>query len=457
MLYPRLRVHATLLTCAAVLVACDSSKQVAPTTATASLKVTITSANGNTPAVVVSGPNSYRKTVASTSTITGLALGGYTIVADSTVVPDSVVGVIIDTASVSGGTVTLTAGDTATATVVYAMKSRMGGLWVANNNSDTLPELSANQLRGGGSPTPAELFASAASSPAGLALDASGDLWESSEGGGTTLDMYTPAARNGGGAPSRTLTSNAIGDAQDLAFDGHGNLWVADADGQLLEYTPTQLAAGGSQAPTVTINGGSVLSCPYSMAFDSSGNAWVADDCNNHVVEYSAAQLGASGTPTPTDTIGANGESLSSPDGVAFDAKGNLWVSNDGTNIVVAFTPAQLTAGGAPVPNVTIALPVDADPYGVAFDDRGTLWVSDYANGIMYGLSGAQLAASGSPTASVIDTLALSGSGFGPEQPLFDPYATAVAASASRVGPHVVAAGSIHIRGRRHHPRESTH
>jgi sugar lactone lactonase YvrE len=441
-----------LLTAAIIAAACDSSKHVAPTP-TGSLMVTITQANGIKPSVIVSGPNGYTTTISTTTTLNNLTLGSYTILADSVAGPDSIVGTMVDTGHVIGSPVSIAANATDSAAVVYAMKDRVGGMWVANNNYETLPELAANQLRSSGATVPAETLFTALSGPAGLALDANGNMWESSYGAGSdSLLMYTPAARNAGGAPnaSLVLVSSAIGDGENLAFDSHGNLWVADCHGFIREFTPTQLAAGGTQTPAVSISGGTILKCPWSIAFDASGNAWVADDDGDHIVEYSASQLTTSGTPTPVDTLGSTNKSLYSTDGLAFDAHGNLWVSNDDTNSVVEFTPAQLAAGGAPAPNVTIWLPSSADPFGVAFDNRGTLWVSDDDNGIMYGLSASQLVASGTPTPAVADSVVLKG-GFEPEQPLFDPYATAVGIAAARVRPPVGSLGFVRRENPNHH------
>jgi len=413
--------------------------------------VTINAADGTTPRVVVSGPNAYSTTISSTQTLTALAVGSYTIVADSAVGPDSVIGTIIDTGTVTGSPATVATGTPATATVSYAMKYRVGGLWVANNYNDTIPELAANQLRKTGTETAASTLFTAVSCPTGLALDANGNMWESSCNN-DELVMYTPAERNAGAgaAPSITITSTGITDAECITFDSHGNLWVANRAGGLVAFSASQLAASGTQnTPLTTIQVGAVLGSAENIAFDANGNGWVADDQYSHIVEYSAAQLAVVGTstPTPVDTIGANAGSLFFPEAVAFDANGNLWVANS-NNSVVEYTPAQLTAGGSPAPTAIITLPNGTGPFGMAFDKRGTLWVSDVSSGLMLGLNAAQLAATGTPTPVTL-TIPLSGSGFGPEQPAFDPYATAVGVSASRVRSPGVMLGRV---GRRSNP-----
>jgi sugar lactone lactonase YvrE len=444
---PRLsrRVPGTLALCIAAVVGCNSAKHLAQTP-TGSMTVTVNAADGTAPSIVITGPKSYSKTITATQTLTGLALGSYTIVADSAVGPDAVVGTNVDTGTVTGSPSIVVNATTSTVTVSYAMKRHVGGMWIANNDTQTIPELASSQLRSSGTAVPAETLGTHLSAPAGLAIDASGNMWESSWQK-DSLVMYSPAARNAGAgaAPTTAIMSTALSSAENLAFDAHGNLWVANCGGTIVEYTPAQLTAGGTQVPAITISA-TTLTCPWSIAFDSSGNAWVADLHHTHLVEFSAAQLATGGVLTPVDTIGATAGSLASPDGVAFDASGNLWVSNGGNNkTVVEFTPAQLAAGGAPAPTVIVTLPANTSLFGIAFDNRGTLWASSVSNHIMYGLTRAQLAATGSPTPAVADTVSLSS--FGPEQPVFDAFATASVVATARIG-HAVAplARSVYSR-----------
>jgi sugar lactone lactonase YvrE len=448
MTYVVCRERGTLALSAALVgsvIGCSASKQMAPKP-TGSMTVTVNAADGTEPSVVITGPNSFSATITSTQTLSGLSIGSYAIVADSAVGPDSVVGTIIDTGSVTGSPATVANSATAAVSVSYAMKRRVGGLWLANNSNGTVPELASSQLRHSGRTVPAETLATKVSGPAGLALDASGNMWESSWKSDSLL-MYTPAARNafGGAPPSKVIVSTALQrvrhvggpisllrpGGESLAFDAHGNLWVPNCGtGTILEFTLSQLAAGGTQTPAVTIGGAG--GCPFALAFDTAGNVWVSDAGGSHISEFSAAQLRASASPIPIDTIGA----LGNTSGLAFDAKGNLWVASSSNRSVFEFTPAQQAAGGAPIPTVTVTMPIGALLYGAAFDRRGSLWVSDVNNGIVYALTSSQLATS-SPTPAVADTVSWGGS-FQPEQLLFDPYVTAAGVSAARMG-HPVA------------------
>jgi sugar lactone lactonase YvrE len=152
------------------------------------------------------------------------------------------------------------------------------------------------------------------------------------------------------GEPSFTAfdpgaTSTGVVGPFALAFDSSGNLWVGDAGGnRVLEYKApfsTHEAASvvigqssfTSLSPATTATG---LSTPNGVAFDSSGNLWVVDTSNNRVLEYKAPfstgeaaslVIGQSSFTVNDYTI-TNSTSLNSPYGLRFDSSGNLWVAD---------------------------------------------------------------------------------------------------------------------------------
>jgi streptogramin lyase len=183
----------------------------------------------------------------------------------------------------------------------------------------------------------------------------------------------------------------------ELAFDASGNLWVSTQQA-VVELAAATLGTSGPATPTVMLSGAGGSLVPYGLAFDGHGNLWVANDFNGTLVEYTPSQLAAGGTLTPAVTISSNSGSLADPKGVAFDGHGDLWVSNFSTNKLVEFTPTQLSAGGSPVPAVTLNTP---SPFGLAFDESGNLWITN-ANGQIDQFAANQLTTSGSPTPSVV-------------------------------------------------------
>lgn len=193
----------------------------------------------------------------------------------------------------------------------------------------------------------------------------------------TNVVEYTPSQLNGGSltggstssasTPHLTLTSAYFGAPQGVTFDSGGDLWVVDpiavVNGAtapaLIEFSAAQLAALGTDPtpePAVVITSAS-LTFPQQAAFDAAGNLFVTEHDNNQVLEFSAAQLAMSATVTPSAIIAST--ALSGPIGVAFDSGGNLWVANNGA---VTTTNGVATAGGTTVVEFAMAsLPAVTD------------------------------------------------------------------------------------------------
>jgi sugar lactone lactonase YvrE len=102
----------------------------------------------------------------------------------------------------------------------------------------------------------------------------------------------------------------------------------------------------------------------------------------NTIQGYTANQLASSSSAAPAAMLTLGRDSNPGNLGLAFDASGNLWVAYFAS--VVEYTACQLTAGGSPKPNVTLTTD-DAgslnNPVALAFDARGNLW-SRMASGV---------------------------------------------------------------------------
>ena len=210
-------------------------------------------------------------------------------------------------------------------------------------------------------------------------------------------------------APAVLITTNNGNGG--IALDAAGNLWAADPfDNSIAEYSVAQIAKSGQPKPSVIIAADATgsLNSPEAIAFDPHGNLWVANSAAtgtgaNQLVEYSASQLAASGNPTPTVRIASNAGSINNPQGMAFDPSGNLWISDSAA--LSEFTTGQIAASGAPVPAVTLGddgLGSLNGPEGITFDAGGNLWVAVFFSNLVVGYSSSQLGASGSPVPAVI-------------------------------------------------------
>ncbi|HMF43287.1 MAG TPA: hypothetical protein VKQ32_21595 [Polyangia bacterium] len=171
--------------------------------------------------------------------------------------------------------------------------------------------------------------------------------------------------------------------------------------GQVVMFTPDQIAASGSPTPTITRNG---LNGPQGLAFDATGNLWVAAKDDLAVVRIDAAHLTTSGSGGDLSITASGTNNLTlQPVGLAFDAAGNLWVNYDGT--IASITPTEQTGTGTKTiaPAIQITTDVNVRVYGIAFDQDGGLWLAQDV-GKFARFDAAQLTASNSAAPATIIT-----------------------------------------------------
>ena len=255
------------------------------------------------------------------------------------------------------------------------------GLWTASGSNPAILRLEPGQLLTSGSRMPATAITTPSAdlfNLNGIAFDVDGTIWVTSEDD-STLVAFAPASltRSGSAAAAILISSNngSLSAPRGLAFDKQHRLWVANfGNGTLVRFDAAQLGISGSPVPAVTISG---LGKPNGLAFDAAGSLWVSDGGRNKVVSFGEDQIAASGFLAPRVVLAAKAASLATPLGIAFDADGNLWVGNVGNQTVVAFSPAQLAAGGTIDPQVVLSSNAGSltIPAGLAFDADGSLWV----------------------------------------------------------------------------------
>jgi sugar lactone lactonase YvrE len=274
------------------------------------------------------------------------------------------------------------------------------GLWVANG-ANVVEFTSAQMLASTttSAPTPHLALNSAVfGAPQGVVFDGAGALWVIDGGtvaaGGTVapaLQMFTAAQlaalnTTGNPAPSVTIAPAAFKFPQQAVFDMQGRLWVSDNGANAVYvFTGQQLAASSSTlTPAITITSNPALNGPLGIAFDAKGDLFVANNATTTIFEFKAGNLpAAAGTfeVAPDVVLSDNGQgSIQGPWALAFDVGGNLWSSNaNAPDTVVQFAANSLGATGAPTPAVTLA-PKQVGgnvslvaPNGIGFDSVGDL------------------------------------------------------------------------------------
>jgi sugar lactone lactonase YvrE len=236
--------------------------------------------------------------------------------------------------------------------------------------------------------------------PFGLAVDAAGNVYIADEGNSVIRKMdITTQVTTFAGMPGVTGAANGVDTAASfykpfgVATDAAGNVYVADAgNNQIRVITPAGVVSvfagtgasglGNGSAANATFNS------PMGVAVDGSGNVYVADYGNDLIRKISTAGTvstfagsGATGADNGADTSAT----FNLPESVAVDAAGNVYVADNGNDIIRKITPAGMVStlagsGMAGSANGTGTAASFNSPFGIAVDGAGNVYVADAGN-----------------------------------------------------------------------------
>jgi tripartite motif-containing protein 71 len=277
-----------------------------------------------------------------------------------------------------------------------------GNLYVVDTGNSTVQVFDANgsYLRGIGS----------LNGPQGIAVDTQGNVYVSCTGSNTVEELSSA------GVAVRSFMATGSGFAsfsgpRAVAVDGSGNVYVADTGNQVLSKFGNSgnflLSVGlgqlngpngvlldgqghivvldeGNQRVVVFDSAGNSLSAfgsngtghgqfktPRGLARDAGGNLYVSDDFGTH---YSLQKFDSAGNFL---AIAANGGGdLQNPAGMGADADGNIYVADQTDNTVHKYNKFGALLG-------TIGSSLLSTPFSVAVDQRassGVIYVADPGN-----------------------------------------------------------------------------
>jgi uncharacterized protein (TIGR03437 family) len=218
-----------------------------------------------------------------------------------------------------------------------------------------------------------------------------------SPSGAVSTSVVTTVA--GGGwrpFPSQILAAYApLGSPRDPAVDSMGNLYVADSyNNVVVKITPggTLTLVAGNGNPGFAGDGGPAtsasLNTPQGLAVDSAGNLYIADYNNHRIRKVSGGTIttvagngiaGFSG-----DGGAATSASFNHPLGVGVDTAGNIYVADQFNARIREISGGKITtvAGGGSVlgDGGLATLGSLNNPYDVVADNNGNLYIADYGD-----------------------------------------------------------------------------
>jgi tripartite motif-containing protein 71 len=204
--------------------------------------------------------------------------------------------------------------------------------------------------------------------PNGLASDSNGNIYVAQgDGSNSSLQILNSSLSSTGSINSYGVT--AFGNLDGVAVNSAGTtIYAVDsANNAVYEFT-----SGGATVTSWSSYGSTSFSSPEGIAVDGSGNVYVADTYNNEVEEFTSA--GA------TITEWAGGEvPFLEPSAVAATISTGpvttLYVADAGKKLVQIFSNSSPVTSWSTVPN--------SDVFGIAVDSSLNVYVADAGNGLV--------------------------------------------------------------------------
>jgi uncharacterized protein (TIGR03437 family) len=252
--------------------------------------------------------------------------------------------------------------------------------------------------------------------PVSVALDAQGDAYFADPLNNMVFELtaqgiFKIVAGNGTGGFSGdggAATAASLNDPQGVAVDASGDLYIADkanyrvrkvsASGVISTFAGNGIEAfAGDGGPATSAS----LSTPTGVAVDASGNLYIADENNLRVRKVSVAgvittyagsgQIASASSVSVGDGGPATSAALGFLVGVAVDASGNLYISDQGANRIREVSAATglitTVAGGVRTGGLPLSSAILGEPAGVAVDASGNLYIADVVYSVIWEVS----------------------------------------------------------------------
>ena len=201
--------------------------------------------------------------------------------------------------------------------------------------------------------------------------------------GGFPISQHGVLVYTGHPNPSSTIAGDNTGlstiGPSGIAVDPAGRVYVAQSQGMnsILTYAP---GATGNAAPVDVISGSKTgLSYPQGVALDAAGRLYVTNiiPYPANVPSITVYAPGASGNASPVATIQGSNTGLGTPQDIAVDAQGRVYVANGGGGSVTVYAPGA-NGNVSPIASISGSNTGLTEPIGIAVDGTGKIYVSNF-------------------------------------------------------------------------------
>ena len=239
---------------------------------------------------------------------------------------------------------------------------------------------------------------------------------------GITSTVTTLAGNGTAGTANGQGMGAMFSNPQGITTDGKGNLYVSDSFNSTIRFISSSatVTTFAGIAGLNGYNDGAAASAqfysPAGLVADVQGNLYVSDLGNNVIRKITPAGVvstyAGNGTPGYVDGVATTAAEFKGPRGLAIDAAGNIYVADRGNNLIRKITTAgvvstvagTLTAGYI---NATGTLASFNSPNGLAVDASGNIYVADLGNSSIRKITAAGVVTTvaGNPSQAVLINL----------------------------------------------------